>query len=468
MPNAFNFAASPFDCLTPVEQELVRRHVDIAYFREGETVLERGAAPAHLFILIKGHVNQIEDGEVVASYGRDDCFDGRGLVAGRLSSRFVASEEVLAYQLSRQAVQDLIAANATFGALLFADIGQKLGALAQRHDQHELQSLTLARVDQAYLRPAHVVDAATNIVDVVRIFQDQRTTNVLVNGLPDGPGIFTTTALQRAILDGRPLGGIPVGEFATTPLIAVRPSDQLGDAMALLLRQRVHRVAVMDEGGQVCGMLEALDLFSFLSNHSLLITVQIEQAQNLQALSEAAAQITRLIGLLHRGGTRVALMAKLVQPAQRPAVRARLADDRAGRAAGQQLPDRDGQRRARRTVAQDRPGQRPGAARRLGAARRPAGRSASGSRTRCAAFGYPECPGHIMLNNPAWRGTASEFSEHARQWLFNPGSDGLMNLAIFMDAHAVAGDAQPAEGGAGRAVPAGRPATMCWWRALRR
>ncbi len=35
MPNAFNFAASPFDCLTPDEQALVRDGVDIAYFPEG-------------------------------------------------------------------------------------------------------------------------------------------------------------------------------------------------------------------------------------------------------------------------------------------------------------------------------------------------------------------------------------------------------------------------------------------------
>ena len=33
MPNAFNFQASPFDCLSPAQQQLVRDHVDIAYFR---------------------------------------------------------------------------------------------------------------------------------------------------------------------------------------------------------------------------------------------------------------------------------------------------------------------------------------------------------------------------------------------------------------------------------------------------
>ena len=62
MPNAFNFAASPFDCLTADEKQLVRDGVDIAYFRDGETILERGAEATHLFVVIKGHVSQ-RDGD---------------------------------------------------------------------------------------------------------------------------------------------------------------------------------------------------------------------------------------------------------------------------------------------------------------------------------------------------------------------------------------------------------------------
>jgi CBS domain-containing protein len=313
MPNAFNFAVSPFDCLTPDEQALVCSGVDIAYFPEGAVVLDRGMAPTHLFVIIKGHVEQTEGEQLLASYGPEDCFDGRALVAGRASSRFVVVEELVAYQLAHETVNELIARNTAFGALLFADLGHKLGTLAQRADQHERQSLTLMRVEQAFVRPAHVVDAATDIVSVTRLFQEQRTTSVLVSGLPQGIGIFSNTTLQRAILDGRPLAQLAVGEFASSPVISVRASDQLGDAMALLLRARVHRLAVLDGDGQVCGMLEALDLFSFLANHSHLILVQIEQAGDLQALEHPAAQITQLLSALHRGGTRIALMAQLVQ-----------------------------------------------------------------------------------------------------------------------------------------------------------
>ena len=81
MPNAFNFSESPFDSLGPDEQRLVRDSVDIAYFPAGETILDLGVQPTHLFVIIKGVVHQYEGGEVINTYGVNDCFDGRGLVA---------------------------------------------------------------------------------------------------------------------------------------------------------------------------------------------------------------------------------------------------------------------------------------------------------------------------------------------------------------------------------------------------
>jgi CBS domain-containing protein len=443
MPNAFNFSASPFDCLNPDEQQLVRNSVDVVYFRAGETILDLGTVPTHLFVIIKGFVTQLDGDEVTTTYGPDDCFDGRGLVAGKVSSHFVAAEEVVAYALARQAVSDLIASNATFGALLFSDLGSKLSALSERKSQHELQALTLSRVDEAFLRPAHFVEADTDILSVVKLFQARRTSNVLVRdtrSMPPRLGIFTATALQRAILDGRPLNQLAVGELANFSLIEVRSSDQLGDAMAVMLRHRVHRVVVM-EGEQVVGVLEALDLFSFLSNQSHLITVQIEEAKDLAGLTEAASRITRMIALLYRGGSRVNLIAKLVQqlnarlferawhliaPADLVANSCLFVMGSEGR--GEQLlkTDQDNGLILRDGYAP--PADLDALCQRLSSA--------------LADFGYPPCPGHIMVSNPQWRKSASEFGQMTRQWLVLPDTDSLMHLAIFMDAHSVSGDAK--------------------------
>ncbi len=188
------------------------------------------------------------------------------------------------------------------------------------------------------------------------------------------------------------------------------------------------------------GILEALDLFSFLSNQSHLLTVQIEEAKDLAGLSQAATQITRMITLLHRGGSRVNLIAKLVQqlnarlferawhliaPAELVANSCLFVMGSEGR--GEQLLKTDQDNglilRDGYIVPED-----------LDLICQRFSRALKD-------FGYPECPGHIMVSNPQWRKSASEFGQMTRQWLIMPDADSLMKLAIFMDAHTVCGDA---------------------------
>ena len=441
MPSAFNFSASPFDCLTLDEQRLVQTSVDIAYFPQGATILELGAQPTHLFVIIKGFAQQFDGQEFVTTYRADDCFDGRSLMSGRVSSRFVAAEEVVAYQLARQTVGDLIASNATFGALLFSDLSQKLSALSERQSRHELQSLTMARVDEAFVREAHFVDADTSILEVVRQFHALRTATLLVRDYrvtPPALGIFTATGLQRAILDGTPLDLLPVRNLANFSLITVRPGDQLGDALAVMIKHKVHRVVVA-EGETITGVLEALDLFSFLSNHSYLINIQILEAQDVPTLKLAALQINRLISLLHRSGTKVDLIAHLVQelnaklferawqliaPPDLVANSCLFVMGSEGR--GEQLLKTDQDNglvlRDGYVCSQD----LTGVCRKF-------------SQT-LAEFGYPPCPGNIMLSNPLWSQTVTDFSQMVRLWWMTASPDSLMTLAIFVDAHAVCGD----------------------------
>ena len=442
MPDAFNFSASPFDCLTTDQRRLVRDSLDVAYYREGEVLLAPGMTPAHLFIIIKGHVAQWDGEELVSSYGPEECFDARSLLAGKVSDRFVASEEVVAYELRQQAVTELIASNASFSALLFSDLGHKLSELSQRQSQHELQSLTLARVDQAFVRPTQAVDAGDDVVKVVKVMQQQRSSSVLVRDCRESPprlGMFSTTGLQKAILDGRPLEQLPVGDLTTYSLITVAPGDQLGDAMALMLSRRVHRVVVA-EGDRILGVLEALDLFSFLSNHSHLISMQIEQAEDIPALSRAASQITRMITLMQRSGMRVTLIARLVQQ-----LNAQLFERAwqmiappglignsclfvmGSEGRGEQLLKTDQDNGLILRDGYQAPGDLAEICERF-------------SRT-LADFGYPECPGRIMVSNPDWRAPLAEFSRQTREWLILPDPDSLMKLAIFMDAHPVCGDA---------------------------
>ena len=442
MPSAFPFAASPFDCLTPAEQQWVRDSVDIIYLPAGRVVLDLADTPTHLHVIIKGFVQQMEGDEVTTVFGPQDCFDARSLMAGKVSSRFVTAEEVLAYLLPREVVGALISANATFGALLFSDLSNKLNALAQRRSQHQLYSLTLARVDDVFIRPAHVVEGSTDIRAVAQVLVNRRTANVLVRGVLAGKpvlGIFTTSDLARAVLDERPLDSLPVAEFASFLPVMVQASDHLFDALLLMVRHNVHRLLVQHDGA-VVGVLEQLDLLSFLSNHSYLITLQISNAGSIDELAAAARQMPRLIALLHSGGTRVEHIAvlvgelnaklfertwQLVAPPELFHNSCLIVMGSEGR--GEQLLRTDQDNGLILRDGYDAPPDLDDLCQQFSAALR--------------AFGYPDCAGGIMLSRPDWRGTVTQFSRRVQDWLFHPDGQTLLALAIFMDARAVCGDA---------------------------
>ncbi len=442
MPNAFNFSASPFDCLNNQEQKLVKDSVDIAYFKKGEVILDSGFAPSHLFVVIKGFVRQFENGEEVALYGPDDCFDGRSLMAGKVSGQFVAVEEVVAYQLAKSAVKELISGNATFGALLFADLSKKLNALAERRGQYEINSLSLALVSQAFLRQAYVVDGNTDLYSVVEIFHNERATNVLVQDHANGEtrlGIFTATSLQKAILAKLPLDNTAVGPLSNYKLITIQASDHLYEALSLMIRHSVHRVVVMD-GKEVMGILEQVDLLSFISNSSSLITQKIIQAKSLDDLKVPAEEITDLISLLHRNGTKVGMIARLVQE-----LNTKLFERTWSLIASSELQSNSclfvmgSEGRGEQILKTDQDN---------GLILKddyPIDENVIRCCNKYSAalftFGFPECPGKIMVNNPAWRMSVSEFSSTTKNWLLNPSPEDLMNLAIFLDSHPISGDA---------------------------
>ncbi len=241
-----------------------------------------------------------------------------------------------------------------------------------------------------------------------------------------------------AIIDGRPLDDLPVGDLATYNLITLPPNALMGDALAKMLRHRIHRIVVA-EGDTVHGVVESLDVFSFLSNHSHLILTRIDQADSLEALEGAAGQTTRMVQQLYRSGTNVGLIGDLVQE-----VNARLFERTWEMIAPPELVKNSclivmgSEGRGEQLLKTDQDN---------GLILRDDYTPPANLQDICdrfsaelERFGYPECAGKIMLNNPDWRGTVSEWSERTRTWMIQGSPENLMNLAIFLDAHAVTGD----------------------------
>lgn len=436
MPKSFNFNNPPFDCLNPHERDRVRDALDVVFYPVGTEVLAAGSSPESLFIVMKGIVHEQDGDELIAAYSVDDCFDGKGLVAGQVRHRFIVQEEALCYRLPKAIVMQLISENVNFGAFLFEDISRKLSALATRGSQHELQSLMTAKVGQVYLRPAVFLTAEDSVFDAVAQMKRAKTSSILVRH-HEQVGIFTTNDVREVVLNDLSPRQTKLGQVANFRLIAVQTEDFLFNALLLMTKHNIHRLLVKN-GDTLIGMLEQLDLLSFFSNHSHLIAVQIEQAETIPALAQVSENLNRLIQVLHTNGVKVSFIAQLMQelngqlfaklwqciaPPEVVTNSCLIVMGSEGR--GEQIlkTDQDNALIIRDGFSYD---EWPALCEQFNQA--------------LQQFGYPLCSGQVMINNPIWRQNSSDFSAMIRQWVLMPDQDSPMNLAIFYDAHPVAGD----------------------------
>lgn len=304
-------------------------------------------------------------------------------------------------------------------------------------EQREFIALISAQVRDAFLRKPHFVDAGTDLVTVCRQLAQNGIADALVTE-GERLGIFTTTRLRDALLLDQPPGSIRVGDFTTFDPYSVSAGDSLHDAMNLMLRHRVHRVLVR-EGGQVVGILSQLDLMGFLANHSHLILSDVERAGDVPALARAAQEVEGLIRGLNDDGVRTPIIARLVGRLNRR-IFARLWDMLAPPEirANSCLIVMGSEGRSEQVVRTD---QDNALILRDGFDHPRLAEVTQAFTDALISFGYPPCPGGIMLSRPLWRQPLRGFCEALRKWAHGGDPDGPMNLAIFLDADVVAGDA---------------------------
>ncbi|MGD9836183.1 MAG: putative nucleotidyltransferase substrate binding domain-containing protein [Piscinibacter sp.] len=303
--------------------------------------------------------------------------------------------------------------------------------------QREMLSLVSARVRDAYVRKPFYVEGALDLVSVCREMAGQGLTSVLVR---DGArlGIFTTTDLRDALLREVPPQQIRVRDVARFELVDIDADADLFEALWRMVQHRVHRLLVRD-GAEVRGLLGQLDLVSFVANHSHVIALQLDEAETVDALREAAQRIDAMAVWLHADGIRVERIARLVGELNRRLF-ARLWSLLAPPEvlAGSCLLVMGSEGRGEQILKTD---QDNALLLRDGTDVAQLDELAARFNAALADFGYPPCPGGIMLTHRAWRATESEFRETIHRWVYGGDPDGMMHMAIFFDAVAVAGDA---------------------------
>ena len=294
----------------------------------------------------------------------------------------------------------------------------------------------LAQVDGEVMREPLIVVESTTIKETTALMREKHADCVLVKR-GGRYGIVTgTDLLNAAVLNEQPLD-TPVADIASYRLITVEAGDYLFNALTLMTLQHIERIVVMDDA-ELLGIIELTDVLSYFSSHSHVIGLRIQRASTVEDLSRAAHGLNDLIRSLVSHGVKARFAMDLVA-AMNERVMAKLftllvPEDilphvclvvMGSEGRGEQIMKTDQDNAVIMRDGLDWP------------AREAVLQKFTDT---LIEFGYPECPGNIMVSNPYWVQHLGDWSERMNRWANSGKGESLMNLAIAVDAKPVAGN----------------------------
>jgi CBS domain-containing protein len=107
-------------------------------------------------------------------------------------------------------------------------------------------------------------------------------------GIVTDKDIRDYVVLQRYFIDN------PIALMASYDLISLGRDDFLLHALLVMLRNSIKHLLI-EQNHEIIGVLEQIDLLSYLSNHTRLVAVQIDRAQNKAQLKVASQNMTNMI-----------------------------------------------------------------------------------------------------------------------------------------------------------------------------
>lgn len=432
----------PFTLLDDEGRDHIRRGIDLAYFDRDEIILETGQAGEFVFLIHKGEVAEIDptlpsSTSRIGHYTAGDLFGAISILNGKSRYRFKAEQECLCYLLPKALFQQLCRHYPDFSNFFRQSLTHKARLLTEKRAEGgvTMAGFMLAKVSECMRAPL-LMAATTGIASAVKQLNESHADSLLVE-TQDTLGMVTKTDLLNALVLKGCAVTSAVDEIAHFNLVTVAPEQYLFEVLVLMTRHKVTRVVVMEQNA-LKGVVELTDVLSYFSSRSYVVSLQVEQATNLEALAAASQRTPELVKALMAQGVKLrfamdllaALNGRIISKAWEFTVDERYHEQSCmmvmgSEGRGEQIlkTDQDnGLILADETQWPD---------------------LASDMQTltdTLIQLGYPPCPGNIMVSNPEWVATVSQWKGNIAKWARERDGDSLMKLAIMLDAHAVAGN----------------------------
>ncbi|MDO5086697.1 MAG: putative nucleotidyltransferase substrate binding domain-containing protein [Comamonadaceae bacterium] len=259
-------------------------------------------------------------------------------------------------------------------------------------------------------------------------------------------GLVTDRDLRNRVLAAGLPSTRPVAEIATPEPFTLPARASALDALMLMARHNIHHVPVLDDAGQVAGMVSASDVSEQQGSSAVLLTQHIFRAGSAPELATLSARVRPMQqALVQAGGSAYAighivtaitdaLTVRLLQLAERqlgaaPVPYVWVAAGSQARMEQTAKSDQDNCLMLDNAYSEEAHGEYFSALARF-------------VNDGLNACGYVYCPGDMMASNAQWRQPMRRWRAYFGQWVDVPQPKALMLSSVFFDLRAVHGQAE--------------------------
>ena len=305
---SFFAAHAPFDRMEHAHLLWMMERMRLAYYTAGEVIVSPEQGAVERFLVIKqGTVH----GEQSVAHATEtdawlelvegECFPLGALLANRpVASVYRAGSDTFCYELAAADFNTLLELSPAFRDFCVRRIANLLEHSKQliqaQYTQSSAEQQSLASPLSAIIRRAPVTCTPyTSVRQVLKLMHESSIGSMIAVDEQQRPlGILTLPdVLERIVLPQIDLGQ-PVIGVMTTQLSALPPQALAHEAALLMARHGFRHVLVVEDG-RLVGLVSEKDLFAMQRVGLRQIGSAIRNADSVEALQLAAADIRRMV-----------------------------------------------------------------------------------------------------------------------------------------------------------------------------
>ncbi|MFM2422075.1 MAG: hypothetical protein RL291_605 [Pseudomonadota bacterium] len=311
------------------------------------------------------------------------------------------------------------------------------------------------RIGDVMSAPAVTCDAQATLEHVLAMLIERKVSSVIVEDHAMGPGLLTERDVLRVLQRDGP-SALPrqATGFATRPISTIDTRTHVYRAIGRMDRLGIRHLPVTDEAGQIVGMVTTRNLLRHRATATIALGDRIDSAENRSALASAWGDLVRVVRALRADGVDPIAIAEVIS------TEVCAMTQRAAALAEQALVERGlgaapvpyavlvlgSAGRGESLLAADQDNAIIHAGGPEGSAEDQWFLELAKHFTETLDLaGVPFCKGGVMATNAIWRRNESDWVAAVGAWIERRRPEDLLNVDIFFDAVAVAGDEAMAE-----------------------